>query len=449
MPDVQGRAIPQVPPGPKGDQVPNVEQLALIQWVFDLTENGYGPKTREAVANLQRESGIPVDPQVMIGPRTWGLLVDLHQRKVDAMRASVPAVPAGPQGDTIPSPEQLALIQWVFDIAEEGYGPKSREAVATLQRNNGIPVDAQVMIGPRTWSLILELYRHKAGPEPAPEPVPGPAQTWSIPGTPYQFNGPTAQEAWLNEQIYRLNTQLVPPAAARYVRNKQIIALQRAGTPPTAEIARPSFDDPEVAQAISQLTWTQAKIDRLWQKANEIGIDPRVMLAVLFQEGTGSFNTNAAVPVQWWTGTQYVRGGSGPQPDFEEDLADALESHILAKVRAYGYYAAQFQQAVVSGGLGDGNLFQYVNWITPWVKSSGWVIRPGPYATHTVWWKGLQNYFDNLCGEGATHAYSLYMAAHPAPVISTPPAVRFSLTRNGTSTNDHETGYPWIEAFPG
>lgn len=437
MPPLDRSTIPQVPPGPSGDQIPDSGQLALIQWVFDIQEEGYGPQAQQAVAALQRENAIAVDPQVMIGPRTWALLVDRHQRKVASLQ--IPSVPSGPTGEQLPTAEQLALIQWVFDITEEGYGPRTRAAVAALQQANGIPVDSAVMIGPRTWSLLLGLYRQKVGDEGK--------TTWQIPGTPYRGDGSSAEEVFMNAQIYRLNTQLVPPAASRYVRNKQIVAMQKAGNPPTSEMDRPPYDHPEVAQVIERLTWTQAKVDRLWAKANEIGIDPRVMLAVLFQEGTGSFNTNAEVPVQYWTGTRYVQGGSGPQPDFEEDLADALGSHILAKVRAYGYYAAQFQQAVEANGLGDGNLFQYVNWISPWVKPSGWVVRPGPYATHTLWWRGLQTYFDKLCGEGATHTYSLYMAAHPAPVNSSPPAVRFALTRNGTTEDDTVGNQPWIEAF--
>lgn len=437
MPDT--RTIPQLSLGPTGDSLPDSEQLAVLQWLFEIQESGYGPATQAKVAALQREHGIPVDPQVMIGPRSWALVVDLYNRKVEQMRAPVPQLPPGPVATQLPTAEQVAFIHWLFDVEEEGYGPKTQERVAALQRENQIEVDPQVMIGPRTWTLLEELYHVKAG-EASPT-------GWTPPARAYQGNGSTAEEVWLNEQLYRLNTQVVPGTAARYVCNRRILALLAASTPPIAEVPTPATDDPEVVEVINQLVWTQAKLDRLWEWAGQVCIDPRVMLAVLFQEGTGSFNTNADVPVQWWTNGRYVQGGSGPQPDFEKDLEAALSKHIFAKVVAYGYYAMSFQQAVQAAGLGDGNLFQYVNWITPWYKPSGWIVRPGPYATHTVWWKGLQHYFDTLCGEGATQAYSRYMAGHPASVASPPPAVAFRLTYNGTTDDDRVGGQPWIEAF--
>jgi peptidoglycan hydrolase-like protein with peptidoglycan-binding domain len=339
----------------------------------------------------------------------------------------------------IPDGPYLALIQWTFDTPEEGYGPATRAAVADLQHQYGIPVDADVMVGPRSWTRILEAYQRKVLA----------VTPWTVPADPYRLDGDRPEEAYLRNAIDRLNGQLVPDAAACYLRNKRIAAMQEAGIPPAAEVAVPPSDDPEVAAAVAQLTWNQSKIDRLWAQACAVGVDPRVMLACLFQEGTGSFDTNAAVPTQFWNGARYLAGGSGVQPDFEQDLAAAMEHHILAKVRAYGYYAAAFQEAVLANGLGDGNVFQYVNWVVPWVKAAGWSLRPGCYATHTEWWRGLQRYFDGLAGEGATQAYSAHLTGHPAPVSSPAPAVRFVLTYNGTGPTDYDVNHPWIEAFEG
>jgi hypothetical protein len=349
---------------------------------------------------------------------------------------SIPPVPAGPTDEQLPNSQQRALIQWTFDIAEDGYGPATREAVASLQRQHSIPVDAAVMIGPRTWARILAAYDRKKLT----------ATPWAVSAAPMRLDGASPAEQHLRAMVERLNRTQVPEAAALHVRNTRIQAMKQAGSPPGAPVAVPSTNEPEVVALIAQLTWNQAKIDRLWTRAAEVGVDPRVMLAVLFQEGTGSFDTNAAVPTQFWNGVRYFQGGSGVQPDVDKDLAAAMEHHMLAKIRAYGHYAVQFREAVQANGLGDGNLFQYVNWVVPWVKASGWTVRPGCYATHTEWWRGLQRFFDGLAGEGATQVYSQYMAAHPAPVDSPPPAVKFVLTRGGTGPTDYDLNHPWIEA---
>jgi hypothetical protein len=429
--------VPQPPGGPRGEQLPDTEQLRFIQWTFGIDEEAnYGPRTQAAVADLQRSHGIPVDPEIMIGPRTWTHLLDAFSAKV-----TIPEPPAAPTGDQLPTPEQIALIQWVFDIpGETGYGDRARNTVATLQQAHQIPVDADVMIGPRTWNLILDAYRLKIAP----------LRPWAPPVAPLRLDGATPAEVWLRNRINQLNGQAIPDAARRYLRNLEIIKLKTAGTPPAAQVQSPPESDPAVQQVIAQLTWTQAKIDRLWEKAGEIGIDPRAMLAVLIQEGTGSFDTNADVPTQFWDAAngRYFQGGSGVQPDFAQDLAVAFEHHMLAKIRAYGQYATAFAKAVRENGLGDGNLFQYVNYNVPWIKASGWRIRPGCYATHTQWWCGLQQFFDAMAGQGASRAYSEHLAVQPIPVSVPAPAVRFVKTLGGTTEDDRVTGHPWIEAVP-
>lgn len=353
--------------------------------------------------------------------------------------ATIPAPLPGPTGERLPSADETRLIQWIYSVQEDDYGPLTRAAVKELQSKNGIPVDSEVKIGPRTWGLILDAYRSKVGTLP-----------WQVPTTPLQLDGTTTPEQWLRSRLQHLNSVMVPDAARRYVRNCRILARNEAGNPPASPIPLPAPDDPEVQAAIDGLRWDQAKINRLWEGARQIGIDPRMMLAVLFQEGTGSFNTNADVPVHFWDERRsaYWQGGSGPQPDFELDLKHAMERHILAKIRAYGCYAADFRAVTRAEGLGDGNVFQYVNYNVPWVKSSGWKVRPGPYATDINWWRGLSYYFDSLVMPGATQAYSEYLASHPLEVPFTPPSVKFIKTHNGTGETEEILGQPWIEAAP-
>jgi len=214
------------------------------------------------------------------------------------------------------------------------------------------------------------------------------------------------------------------------------------------QVTTPPLSDPEVQEVIQQLTWDQAKIDDVWSKGKELGVDPRVMLAVLIQEGTGSFNTNALVSTQFWNEEkgQYSAGGSGLQPEFDLDLKDAMDSHVLAKLTAYGHYAKEFRAQVQAAGLGDGNVFQYANYPVPWIKKSGWQIRPGCYATHTEWWKGVTANFDALAGKGATREYSAHLEEHPVSAESPAPAVKFRLTTNGTGWTETIVNQPWIEA---
>jgi hypothetical protein len=73
-------------PGPGEERVPNEEELQAIQSLMQIQEEGYGPLTRTAIETLQQKWGIPVDPEVMIGPRTWANLCRL------AAGEEVPAV---------------------------------------------------------------------------------------------------------------------------------------------------------------------------------------------------------------------------------------------------------------------------------------------------------------------------------------------------------------------
>lgn len=72
----------------------------------------------------------------------------------------VDVVPPGPTAgeERLPTPEEVSFIQRVLGVEEDGYGPKTKAAVAKLQREHGIPVDADVKIGPKTWSTLMGIY---------------------------------------------------------------------------------------------------------------------------------------------------------------------------------------------------------------------------------------------------------------------------------------------------
>lgn len=99
--------VTSFPPGPSaGDErQPTPEETKALQQLLGLTEEGYGPVTRAAVATMQTKWGIPVDPEVKIGPRTWANFAKLNQGEDPLGRPEPPA------------PEEDAEIQTRFVAA--------------------------------------------------------------------------------------------------------------------------------------------------------------------------------------------------------------------------------------------------------------------------------------------------------------------------------------------
>jgi hypothetical protein len=105
------------PPAPTGTRLPTSAETRYIQAVLGVTgEEGYGPKTQAAVRELQALHGIPVDPQVQIGPRTWSLL---QGQQAAIAGEGAPVIPAaGPMLPRVPY-----LSQWNSPWAEVKVGP--------------------------------------------------------------------------------------------------------------------------------------------------------------------------------------------------------------------------------------------------------------------------------------------------------------------------------------
>ena len=151
--------------------------------------------------------------------------------------------------------------------------------------------------------------------------------------------------------------------------------------------------------AIYQLTPT--KVEELWTKAKSSGVDPRLLLAVLNQEGNGSFDTNPS-------NAKYYKG-NGPQPDWKADLDAALDTTIFSKLRLYPY--------AVKGGF-TGTWLDYVNWFTP-MDTPAMQGVPGVYAADIHWGDGVASAIRSLAGmlnpsgPDPILAYSSWMGDHP------------------------------------
>ncbi len=70
------------------------------------------------------------------------------------------------------------------------------------------------------------------------------------------------------------------------------------------------FKVDSMEQAAGKLCLTEEKLDKIWQEGIAKDIDPRFLLAVLFAEGTGSFDTRVDGRGSFWN----------IEPDFDKDL---------------------------------------------------------------------------------------------------------------------------------
>jgi len=160
----------------------------------------------------------------------------------------------------------------------------------------------------------------------------------------------------------------------------------------------------------TKLGWDQEKINALWQATIDIDsqygiqIDPRLLLAIIIQEGTGSFNTSST--------NLAADGQHGVETNYAVDLMKA-NSLIFGKILGYVYYGEDFSQAVssnnnLSGISGNGNVFQYCNWSTPIIDTNRAIVRVGPYAGHGAWGDNVMKHYIALGGD--VNGYENYLS---------------------------------------
>jgi hypothetical protein len=167
----------------------------------------------------------------------------------------------------------------------------------------------------------------------------------------------------------------------------------------------------------TRLPWDQNKIDELWATCVEIyitygiQIDPRFLLAIIIQEGTGSFNTSST--------NRGADGQHGIEVNFALDLMRA-QHLIFGKLLGYIYYGNDFNSAVESNAnfaSSRGGMFDYANWQTPIVDLHNDIVRLGVYAGHSAWGIGVQSIYERLTYAGAGRNYSNYLANLDANLI--------------------------------
>ena len=164
-----------------------------------------------------------------------------------------------------------------------------------------------------------------------------------------------------------------------------------------------------------KLTWNQRKIDRVWERCREyydeygVQVDPRLLIAIVCVEGTGSFDTNSVVKAG--------DGGNGPQEDFEKDLDYALDL-VGGKVIVYAAYQQSFsevrQKAYEQGlsGIKDyDDILHYINWQTPrvsLVNTDNCKLESGVYAEDNQWNTGVREIYSEFSYDKVSLAYTEY-----------------------------------------
>lgn len=161
------------------------------------------------------------------------------------------------------------------------------------------------------------------------------------------------------------------------------------------------------------LRWNQEKIDLLWEKCREyyddygVQVDPRLMLAIIAQEGTGSFNTNSGNPG--------IGGGNGSDTNYVNDLKKAVEllgGKIIAYVQFHTAFSEARSEAFERGlaGIRDyDDILHYLNWETPCLYLNSKRFDSGVYAQHSSWNSGVRQIYNELAYYDVEKEYTDYV----------------------------------------
>lgn len=173
---------------------------------------------------------------------------------------------------------------------------------------------------------------------------------------------------------------------------------------------------PGLAKLFDGRDFDQAKLNYLWDYTTAAGVPPLFMLAILPQEGTGSFDTKPGAGGD---------GGGGIEPDWELDVRRAVDL-VAGKLALWPQACEQgfryFARQVTSPGDGqgvqaDGGPDQWVNWTTGILRPSG-EVDVGPYALHGSWWIGVRRSYIGFGGSMAELEAAARVLEMRAPLVA-------------------------------
>lgn len=248
-----------------------------------------------------------------------------------------------------------------------------------------------------------------------------------IPTDPMRLDGESIQEEKLKERIDEINKK----------------------------VAEKEKEDSRYAQ----LYWDQDKIGIIWQKCNEfyedygVQIDPRMLIAIVAAEGTGSFDTSST--------NKAADGGNGVEFDFETDCKKAVDL-LGGKIIAYPKYCKDFKTAVLNANTKKGledlgvkkdiDILHYLNWDTPrlWLNSEK--FESGNYAADNHWNSKVRQIYSDLVDinvEKKAGEYTRYILTLDESIFSeiaeekgieVDKQVRFEAAQNGADAKGKPNG---------
>lgn len=181
------------------------------------------------------------------------------------------------------------------------------------------------------------------------------------------LNGSLYGETELARHIELLNTSpdKVPQSAEKYINVLNVLGLNEKNY---------SVDD-----MINILKWNQEKINKTYEVCREYSIEsgilvsPKIALAIIGAEGTGSYDTNGKV-------SDFYNGGHGPQHDFDIDTENGLEL-VKNKLAGFIVYKDEYESAAISAGLNENLMIYYLCQRNPILGKD----KTGVYAEDDFW----------------------------------------------------------------
>ncbi|WP_010681316.1 S-layer homology domain-containing protein [Acetivibrio cellulolyticus] len=247
-----------------------------------------------------------------------------------------------------------------------------------------------------------------------------------------------------------------------------------AGAKSSLESERAQFSSNHAAMGkyiIELLLWDQKKVDKFYEllltyPIREFKFDERLLIAILYNEGTGSFDTYADIKA--------ADGENGTNIDFEDDAKRVVQSQAIAKLSTYAHYGENYRNfingleqsdysTIPDIGLfkeGGGRIAQYLNSRAPKMQSYEMVsgvpaitniIEYDLYAVNFRWWYGVETTFDQLVTNNGTgnlsEKYSQYLLKNviPLKIGYTLPACSFSLSDEGAMAASDDG---WLKGRP-
>lgn len=164
------------------------------------------------------------------------------------------------------------------------------------------------------------------------------------------------------------------------------------------------------------LEWNQDKITNIWEacreyyEENSVQVDPRLLLAIIAKEGTGSFNTSSK--------NKAGDGGNGVELNFENDCDNAV-NFLGGKIITYIVYNEAFSKAREEAynkgyaGIKDyDDILHYINWETPrllFSSDDSKIFESGVYADDNNWNSGVRQIYSELVHDNVTAEYTEYV----------------------------------------